>query len=84
MNCPEVKKEFTMTKLEFRTKVPGIINHEVHGYGELEIVADLPQKKGVCYRHKGNIASCGTYAPSFAELFGKFSSRLKSLGYINN
>jgi hypothetical protein len=73
-----------MTKLEFLTKVPGIINHEAHGHGELEIVVDSLQKKGVCYRHKDNTASCGTYAASFAELFDKFSGRLKTQGYMKN
>jgi hypothetical protein len=73
-----------MTRLEFLTKVPGIIDHNAHGYGELEIVVDKPQKKGVCYRHKDNTASCGTYAPSFEELFDKFSDRLKNQGYLKN
>ena len=70
-----------MTKLEFRTKVPGIIDHKAHGYGELQIF-DSPQGKRALYRHNDNTTSHASYASSFAELFEKISGLLKKEGHI--
>jgi hypothetical protein len=41
-----------MTKRDFLSKIPDIINHKTRGYGELEIIVDSKEQKGVCYRHK--------------------------------
>jgi len=71
-----------MTKRDFLTSVPGIINHKDRGHGELEVVADTNEKKGVCYRHRDNTASCGSYAPTWSELYTKFSDYLISEGYM--
>lgn len=73
-----------MTKNEFLQNVPDIITHKTWGYCELEIVADSKDNKGVCYRHKNNLASCGNYAPTWAELYEKFSMHLIKEGYMSS
>lgn len=40
-----------MTKRDFLSKIPDIINHKSWGYGELEIIVDTKEQKGVCYRY---------------------------------
>jgi hypothetical protein len=72
-----------MTKREFLISVPGLITHKSSGEGEIEIVMDTNEKKGVCYRHRDNTASCGTYASSWSELYNKFSSNLITQGYMS-
>ena len=72
-----------MTKREFLISVPGLITHTTSGEGEIEIVADTNDKKGVCYRHRDNTASCGTYASTWPELYDKFTDRLIKQGYMN-
>jgi len=71
-----------MTKAEFLLKVPDIINHTAHGYGELEIVSDKMGEKCVCYRHKDSTASGGNFAPTWNELYGKVMRYLRDGGYI--
>lgn len=70
-----------MTKDEFLLKVPGILNHRAHGYGELEIIYDTKTEKGTCYRHKNNLASGGNYAPSWNELYEKVMKYLTDNRY---
>jgi hypothetical protein len=72
-----------MDKRDFLMNVPGIITHKTGGYGELEIVVDIVGRKGVCYRHKDNTASCGAYASTWSELFDKFADYLIAEGYMN-
>lgn len=57
-----------MTKREFLDRIPDIIEHEVRGYGELEVVVDKPNHKGVCYRHRNKLASYGTYGHNWKEI----------------
>ena len=71
-----------MTKSEFLRNVPDIIEHKTWGYAELEIVADTEQSKGVCYRHKDNISSGGTWGSNWLEVYRKLTNYLKSEGYI--
>lgn len=73
-----------MTKREFLIAVPGMITHKTWGEGEIEIVADTNDKKGVCYRHHNNTASFGTYGSNWFELYGKFVDRLIDQGYMNS
>lgn len=63
---------------DFLSQVPDIINHETAGYGELEIVANSKNKKGVCYRHKNNSSSYGTYGKSWEEIYNDLMPFLKS------
>jgi hypothetical protein len=72
-----------MTKSEFLQSVPDIITHKTWGYGELEIVSDSKDSKGVCYRHENKLASCGNYAKTWEELYVKFSEHLKKEGYMS-
>jgi hypothetical protein len=74
----------TMEKREFLLKVPDIIEHSTRGYGELEVVVDNVNLKCVCYRHRDKTASCGTYAPSWKELYNKLSGYLIKEGYMSN
>lgn len=73
-----------MTKSEFLNSVPDIIDHTTWGYGQLEVVADTKQKKGVCYRHKNNTASRGTYGADWLEVHTKLIDYLEKGGYIKN
>ncbi len=73
-----------MTKSEFLRSVPDIIEHKTGGYSELEVVADWKDSKGVCYRHKDNTASGGTYGASWFEVYHKLTNYLKKEGYIKN
>lgn len=66
-----------MTKVEFLSKVPDIINHSAHGYGVLEILSDTQGEKGICYRHKDKVASGGNYASTWEELYIKVIKYLK-------
>lgn len=70
-----------MTKQEFLLKVPDILNHRSHGYAELEIVCFKKNEKGVCYRHKNNLASGGNFAPTWEELYGKIMKYHKDNNY---
>ncbi|SFO75093.1 hypothetical protein SAMN05428949_6471 [Chitinophaga sp. YR627] len=71
-----------MTKSEFLLRVPDIINDSEHGYGELEIVSNTKGAKGVCYRHKDNLASGGNYAASWDQLYIKIMEYLKNRGCV--
>ena len=70
-----------MTKSDFLSKIPDIINHKTWGYGELEIIVDNKEQKGVCYRHRDKTASCGTYGASWNEVFESLSKYLSEEGY---
>lgn len=72
-----------MTRIEFLEKVPDIINHKAHGYGELEVICDTKFKKWVCYRHKNGTASGGNHASTWDLLYEKVMEYLKNSGYIN-
>lgn len=65
-----------MTKAEFFSKIPSSINHPSWGYGNLEIVVDNKETKGVCYRHDNKLSSYGTYGKSWLEVFEKLSKIL--------
>ena len=71
-----------MTKRDFLSKVPDIINHKNREYGELEIIVDSKEQKGVCYRHKDNTASCGTYGATWDEVFDNLNKYLFDEGYM--
>jgi hypothetical protein len=71
-----------MTKGEFLRSVPYIITHNTRSYGELEIIVDTKNSKGVCYRHLDNTASCGSYASTWAVLYKNFSEYLIQEGYM--
>lgn len=71
-----------MTKSEFIRSVPDIIDHKTWGYAELEIVSDSKDNKGVCYRHKDNTVSGGTYGTTWLEVYQKLTSYLEDEGYI--
>ncbi len=71
-----------MTKKDFLYKIPDIIDHKTCGYGELEIVVDSKEQKGVCYRHRDKTASCGTYGTTWLEVYEKLDKHLISEGYI--
>jgi len=70
-----------MTKRDFLSKIPDIINHKTWGYGELEIIVDNKEQKGICYRHKDKTASCGTYGATWNEVFDSLSKYLSEEGY---
>lgn len=70
-----------MTKGDFLSKIPDIINHKAWGYGELEIIVDNKEQKGICYRHKDKTASCGTYGATWNEVFDSLSKYLSEEGY---
>ncbi len=72
-----------MTKREFLLGIPEIIEHPASGYGELEITVDKPDKKGVCYRHRDNTASYGTYGKSWLEVYERLNSFLIVKGHRN-
>lgn len=71
-----------MTKKEFLSKVPDIIDHKVWGYAELEIVVDSKEQKGVCYRLKDKTASCGTYGSTWNDVFESLNEHLIQEGYV--
>ncbi len=71
-----------MTKEEFMVSVPANIEHKVWGKGELQIVADTKDTKGVCYSHKDRTTSLCTYAPSWKELYQKLRQHLQLEGYL--
>lgn len=73
-----------MTKSEFLRSVPDIIDHKTWGYAELEIVADSKENKGVCYRHRDNTASGGTYGANWFEVYQKLTDYLKKEGYMHD
>lgn len=73
-----------MKRIDFLSKIPGIINHKTWGYGELEIIVDKKDKKGVCYRHPDNTASFGTYGSLWVNVYEKLSKHLISEGYMNS
>jgi hypothetical protein len=73
-----------MTKSEFLNKIPDFIDHQKYGYSELEILIDNKDKKRVCYRSKDRIASCGTYATTWKELYEDLSNYLILKGYMEN
>lgn len=58
-----------MNKQDFLRQIPDIIEHPTWGYGELEIVVDNAEQKGVCYRHRDKKASYGTYGNNISESF---------------
>lgn len=72
-----------MTKTEFLLQIPGVIEHQAWGYGELEIVSDNEQDKGVCYRHPhSNSASYGTYGRTWKEVYDSLHKHLIEMGHI--
>jgi hypothetical protein len=71
-----------MTKMEFILSVPDIIEHKSWGYGELEFITDDVHEKGVCYRHRDNTASFGTYGKDWAEVYTALTQTLKQAGCI--
>lgn len=72
-----------MTKADFFSKIPSWINHPSWGYGDIEIVVDNKETKGVCYRHESKQASYGTYGITWLEVFEKLSKRLIDEGQMN-
>ncbi|MEZ4935619.1 MAG: hypothetical protein R2788_26230 [Saprospiraceae bacterium] len=56
--------------------MPGVIEHKTWGYGELEIIVDDNEQKGVCYRHKNKSASFGTYGLTWSEVYEKLRKTL--------
>lgn len=74
-----------MTKEEFLSKVPQVIQHRSWGIARLEISADASHKKGVCYRHMNKkTATCGTYGISWTEVHEKLMDYLKGHGLYSN
>ncbi len=71
-----------MTKLEFRSSVPDVIEHRSSGYGVLEIIADTEEKKGICYRHRDRTSSFGTWGKNWFEVHEKLMKSLAFHGYI--
>jgi len=71
-----------MTKKEFLSKMPDIIVHSTWGYGELEIVVDNDEQKGVCYRHLKGTSSCGTYGATWLEVYDDLYNYLVSERFI--
>lgn len=70
-----------MTTKDFLHQIPDIIEHPTSGYGELEIIVDNSTQKGVCYRHRNNTASYGTYGKTWLEVYEKLNSFLIKNGH---
>ena len=73
-----------MTKEDFLKNIPDFIVHKTWGYAELEIMEDTATTKSVCYRHKNNTSSFGTYASTWSELHHQLHAALLKQGYIDN
>ncbi len=71
-----------MTKSDFFQSVPPSIEHKEWGYAKLEIVSNNKDSKGVCYRHGDKTASCGTYGPTWFDVYIKLSEHLRKEGYM--
>ena len=71
-----------MSKNEFLDKLRSIIVHNSWGYGELEIIIDEDNRKGIYYRHKDKTSSFGTYASSWEELAEKSINKLSKAKLI--
>jgi hypothetical protein len=72
-----------MTKSEFINQVPAIIQHHWYGPGELEIIIDSDDQKGVCYRHKEKVSSFASFAKNWDALYLKFAEILFQNGYMD-
>lgn len=70
-----------MTKSEILSMLPDIIMHPAHGYAELEILSDKRDDKGLCYRHKNNSTSYGTYGKSWQIIFDDLGPSLVDDGF---
>ncbi len=71
-----------MTKSDFLSKIPDIIEHKNHGYSELSITADKVNQKGVCYLSKEKYSSCGSWGTTWQEVYNNLSQHLRSEGYM--
>jgi hypothetical protein len=71
-----------MTKSEFLSSIPSIIEHNTWGFAELEIIVDKKDIKGVCYRHKDKTASGGTYDTTRLKVHDKLKNYLEEGGYL--
>jgi len=70
-----------MNRKEIWSRLPDIIDHPSHGYGELEIVVDNENDKGLCYRHENGTASFGTYKTSWQKIFDDLGPWMQEKGY---
>ncbi len=71
-----------MNREDFLSKVPNGIQHPSWGYGELEVLVDRKDLKGVCYRHHDNTASYGTYKTTWKELYDDLGPFLVEQGHM--
>ncbi len=71
-----------MTKNEFTSKTPWKIEHKTWGHAEREIIIGSNEKKGICYRHRDNHSSFGTYGLTWKEVYENLSKGLISEGYM--
>lgn len=70
-----------MTKSEFLSSVPEVIEHPTLGYAELKIIANKRGYKNVCYRYANNRASYGTNGSSWHEVYQALSAKLEKAGF---
>ena len=71
-----------MTKEEFLSHVPEVIEQRSRGIARIEISADTTNKKEVCYRHLDRTESCGTNGRTWDEVYSRLTFYLKGHGYI--